>query len=96
MPYGKKMSMFDKLNNFAVKCAEESSKLEKKTAEIAKNVQTYAEQERIKDFYKIKDDLIEINKKQKEAGIHETTLFDFFKNRPEYSDLLELEKNKQT
>ena len=43
------MSMLDKLNNFAVKCAEESSKLEKKTAEIARDAQTYAEQERIKD-----------------------------------------------
>lgn len=92
---GEKMSMLDKLNNFAVKCAEESSKLEKKTAEMAMNAETYAEQERIKDFYKIKDDLIEINKKQKEAGIQETTIFEFFKNRPEYVDLLELEKNKQ-
>jgi len=89
------MNILDKLNNFAVKCAEESSKLEQKTAEMAKNAETYAEQMRIKDFYKIKDDLIEINKKQKEAGIQETTIFDFFKNRPEYVDLLELEKNKQ-
>lgn len=95
MPYGKiTMNILDKLNNFAVKCAETSSNLEEKTAEMARNAQIYAEEERVKDFYKIKDDLIEINKKQKEAGIEETTIFDFFKNRPEYSDLLELEKNK--
>jgi len=89
------MSVLDKLNSFAAKCEEVSSKLEEKTAKMAKNAQIYAEEERVKDFYKIKDDLIEINKKQKEAGIQETTIFDFFKNRPEYAHLLELEKNKQ-
>lgn len=85
----------DKLNNFATKCEELSSKLEEKTAKMAENAKDYAEEERIKDFYKIKDELTEINKKQKEAGIEETTIFDFFKNRPEYADLLALEKNKQ-
>jgi len=89
------MSILDKLNNFVAKCEELSLNLEEKTAKIAKNTQIYAEEERVKDFYKIKDDLIEINKKQKEAGIQETTIFDFFKNRPEYSDLLALEKDKQ-
>ena len=90
-----KMGILDKLNNFATKCAEGASKLEEKTAKLAENAKNYAEEERVKDFYKIKDQLIEINKKQKEVGIEETTIFDFFKDRPEYADLLELERNKQ-
>ena len=53
----------DKLNNFATKCEELSSKLEEKTAKMAENAKNYAEEERIKDFYKIKDELTEINKK---------------------------------
>lgn len=89
------MSILDKLNNFTTKCAEGASKLEEKTAKLAENARNYAEEERVKDFYKIKAELIEINKKQKEAGVEETTIFDFFKNRPEYADLLELERNKQ-
>ncbi|ENV52386.1 hypothetical protein L292_1957 [Acinetobacter junii CIP 107470 = MTCC 11364] len=89
------MGILDKLNNFTTKCAEGASKLEEKTAKLAENAKNYAEEERVKDFYKIKDQLIEINKKQKEVGIEETTIFDFFKDRPEYADLLELERNKQ-
>ncbi|RSO35197.1 hypothetical protein [Acinetobacter pittii] len=89
------MSNLDKLNNFATKCAEGASKLEEKTAKLAENAKNYAEEERVKDYYKIKAQLIEINKKQKEAGIEETTIFDFFKDRPEYADLLDLERNKQ-
>ncbi|MDC5039467.1 hypothetical protein OHW26_11845 [Acinetobacter baumannii] len=89
------MGILDKLNNFTTKCAEGASKLEEKTAKLAENARNYAEEERVKDFYKIKAELIEINKKQKEAGVEETTIFDFFKNRPEYADLLELERNKQ-
>ena len=89
------MGILDKLNNFVTKCAEGASKLEEKTAKLAENAKNYAEEERVKDFYKIKDQLIEINKKQKEVGIEETTIFDFFKDRPEYADLLELERNKQ-
>jgi hypothetical protein len=68
---------------------------QEKTAKLAENAKNYAEEERVKDFYKIKAELIEINKKQKEAGIEETTIFDFFKNRPEYADLLDLERSKQ-
>ena len=90
-----KMGILDKLNNFTTKCAEGASKLEEKTAKLAENARNYAEEERVKDFYKFKAELIEINKKQKEAGVEETTIFDFFKNRPEYADLLELERNKQ-
>ena len=90
-----KMGILDKLNNFTTKCAEGASKLEEKTAKLAESAKNYAEDERVKDFYKIKAELIEINKKQKEAGVEETTIFDFFKNRPEYADLLELERNKQ-
>ncbi|MDC4377117.1 hypothetical protein NQ658_09170 [Acinetobacter baumannii] len=89
------MGIWDKLYNFATTCNELSSKLEEKTAKLAENAKNYAEEERVKDFYKIKDQLIEINKKQKEVGIEETTIFDFFKDRPEYADLLELERNKQ-
>jgi hypothetical protein len=89
------MGILDKLNSFAIKCAEGASKLEAKTAKLAENARNYAEEERVKDFYKIKAELIEINKKQKEVGIKETTIFDFFKNRPEYADLLELERSKQ-
>lgn len=89
------MGIWDKLHNFATTCYELSSKLEEKTAKLAENAKNYAEEERVKDFYKIKDQLIEINKKQKEVGIEETTIFDFFKDRPEYADLLELERNKQ-
>ena len=89
------MGILDKLNNFVTKCAEGASKLEEKTAKMAEKAKNYAEEERVKDFYKIKDQLIEINKKQKEVGIEETTIFDFFKDRPEYADLLELERNKQ-
>ncbi|WP_130803723.1 hypothetical protein [Acinetobacter ihumii] len=88
------MGILDKLNSFATKCAEGASKLEEKTAKLAENTKNYAEEERVKDFYKIKGELIEINKKQKEVGIEETTIFDFFKDRPEYADLLELERNK--
>ena len=88
------MGFLDKLNNFATKCEELSSKLEEKTAKMAENAKNYAEEERVKDFYKIKAELVEINKKQKEVGIKETTIFDFFKGRPEYADLLELERNK--
>lgn len=90
-----KMGILDKLNNFTTKCAEGASKLEEKTAKLAENARNYAEEERVKDFYKIKAELIEINKKQKEAGVEETTIFDFFKNRPEYADLLDLERSKQ-
>lgn len=86
--------MLDRLNNFMAKCAESASKLEEKTATLAENAKNYAEDERVKDFYKIKAELIEINKKQKEAGVEETTIFDFFKNRPEYADLLDLERSK--
>ncbi len=89
------MGIWDKLHNFATTCNELFSKLEEKTAKLAENAKNYAEEERVKDFYKIKDQLIEINKKQKEVGIEETTIFDFFKDRPEYADLLELERNKQ-
>lgn len=89
------MGIWDKLHNFATTYNELSSKLEEKTAKLAENAKNYAEEERVKDFYKIKDQLIEINKKQKEVGIEETTIFDFFKDRPEYADLLELERNKQ-
>ena len=89
------MGIWDKLHNFATTCNELSSKLEEKTAKMAENAKNYAEEERVKDFYKIKAELIEINKKQKGAGIEETTVFDFFKDRPEYADLLELERNKQ-
>ena len=89
------MGILDKLHSFATKCNELSSKLEEKTAKMAENAKNYAEEERVKDFYKIKAELIEINKEQKEAGIEETTIFDFFKNRPEYADLLELERSKQ-
>lgn len=89
------MGIWDKLHNFATTCNELSCKLEEKTAKLAENAKNYAEEERVKDFYKIKDQLIEINKKQKEVGIEETTIFDFFKDRPEYADLLELERNKQ-
>ena len=89
------MGILDKLNNFVTKCAEGASKLEEKTAKMAEKAKNYAEEERVKDFYKIKAELIEINKKQKEAGIEETTIFDFFKDRPEYADLLKLERNKQ-
>ncbi|MFK4204072.1 hypothetical protein [Acinetobacter junii] len=87
--------MLDRLNNFMAKCAETASKLEEKTAKLAESAKNYAEDERVKDFYKIKAELIEINKKQKEAGVEETTIFDFFKNRPEYADLLDLERSKQ-
>ena len=89
------MGIWDKLHNLATTCIELSSKLEEKTAKMAENAKNYAEEERVKDFYKIKAELIEINKKQKEAGIEETTIFDFFKDRPEYADLLALERNKQ-
>lgn len=89
------MSMLDRLNSFMAKCEDVSSKLEQKTARMAENAKNFAEEERVKDFYKIKAELIEINKKQKDAGIEETTIFDFFKDRPEYTDLLELERNKQ-
>ena len=88
------MSILDKLNNFAAKSEELALKLEAKTAVMAENAKKYAEEERIKDFYKIKSELIEINKKQRALGIKETTIFDFFKDRSEYADLLELEKSK--
>ncbi len=58
-------------------------------------LKTMLKKNELRIFYKIKDQLIEINKKQKEVGIEETTIFDFFKDRPEYADLLELERNKQ-
>lgn len=89
------MGILDKLNNFAAKCNELSSKLEEKTANMAEYTEKMVEEERVKDFYKIKAELIEINKKQKEMGMEETTIFDFFKDRPEYADLLELEQNKK-
>lgn len=89
------MGIWDKLHNLANTCNELSSKLEEKTAKMAENAKNYAEEERVKDFYKIKAELIEINKKQKEAGIEEITIFDFFKDRPEYTDLLELEQKNQ-
>lgn len=88
------MSFWNNVNNFFTKCEEISSNLNQKASKMLDDTEKYVEKERVNDFYKIKAELVEINKKQKAAGLKETTVYDFFKDRPEYADLLELERNK--
>lgn len=87
------MGILDKIYNFAAKCEEASSKLHEKAVNMSDRAEKYAEEERVKSFYEIKAKLVEINKKQREFGIKETTIFEFFKDRPNYADLLEKERN---
>lgn len=88
------MRFLGKLSDFVSKGADIASKLEAKTAILKEDAIKYAEDEIVKEFDKIKAQLVEINKKQRELGIKETTIFDFFKDHPEYVDLLEIEKAK--
>ena len=46
------LGIWDKLHNLATTCNELCSRLEEKTAKLAENAKNYAEEERVKDFYK--------------------------------------------
>ncbi|NCI77284.1 hypothetical protein [Acinetobacter kanungonis] len=88
------MSFWNKLNKFTSDINLVVKKLEQKTAELDQKTAQFCEKERVNDFYKIKNDLVGLNEKRIEVGLKEITIFDFFKDRPEYEDLLEKERKE--
>ena len=87
------MGIWDKIYNFAAKCESVSSNLNEKLVDASNRAKKYAEEERVKYFYEMKAKLVDINKKQRDVGIKETTIFEFFKDQPSYADLLEKERD---
>lgn len=73
------MSVWDKVDIFSKSITNVVEKLDKKMELLEKRTAEYCEDVRIKDFYKIKKELVTLNEKQRLAGVKETTIFDFLR-----------------
>ncbi len=88
------MSFLSKLSTFANSANEALCKLEKKTDDLLVKSNEFNENQRLKSFDDVKDFLKESNKEREKLGMEQVSIFDFFKDRSDYKDLLDKEREK--
>lgn len=73
-----------------------ADKVNKAAADLESKTIKWADEERIRDYYRVKAELVKINQSRKEAGLQEISLVDFFDHDKELQQLAREEALAET